>query len=105
MYLRPLMGADPTRRPTTPAPRCRLSVKVAPRAAEDGIQGWIGDDLKVRVRAAPERGRANAAVIAVLAGALDLPRAAVRIVAGSTSSRKAVEIVGLTAAEARRRLG
>ena len=71
----------------------------------DDIQGWMGDTLKVRVRAAPERGRANAAVIAILARALDLPRPALRIVTGRTSSRKLVEIEGLTMAEARRRLG
>lgn len=104
MYLPGTVKGDPIDRASGGASRCRLAVKVAPRASEDGIQGWVGDALKVRVRAAPERGRANAAVIAVLARALDLPRPALRIVAGPTSSRKLVEIDGLTAAEARRRL-
>jgi uncharacterized protein (TIGR00251 family) len=86
-------------------PRCRLSVKVAPGSSTNGIQGWHGDELKVRVTAAPERGKANAAVLDVLAEALGLRRAAIRIVAGHGSSRKIVEIEGATGPEVRRRLG
>ena len=82
----------------------KLAVKAIAGAAGDGVQGWLGDVLKVRVRAAPERGRANAAVLEVLAQALEVPRTSVRIVAGWTSPRKIVEIDGLEEAEIRRRL-
>ena len=87
------------------APGCRLAVKVSPKAAEDAVQGWVGKSLKVRVRAAPERGKANAAVVDVLARSLDVPPSSIRIVSGPTSARKVIEVDGLSEAEARRRLG
>ena len=83
---------------------CHLRVKVAAGASRDAIAGWLGDALKVRVSAAPERGKANAAVEALIAGALRLPRGSVRVVAGETVPRKLVEIAGLTEAEVRERL-
>ena len=45
----------------------RLELKVVPKASRDRVVGWLGDRLKVQVRAAPERGKANAAVEALLA--------------------------------------
>jgi len=70
----------------------KLHLKVVPKASRDRIVGWIGDRLKVAVTAAPERGRANEAVIDLLAEALELPRSRVRIVAGSASPLKTVEL-------------
>lgn len=87
------------------ATRCRLAVKVASKSSEDVVQGWVGDALKVRVRAAPERGKANAAVVKLLARSLGVSGSSLRIVSGPTSPRKVVEIDGLTEAEVRRRLG
>lgn len=72
----------------------RLHLKVVPKSSRDRIAGWIGDRLKVQVTAAPERGKANEAVVDVLAAALGLPRARVRIVSGETSPLKTVEIDG-----------
>ena len=83
----------------------KLKVKVVPGASRSGVAGWLGETLKVRVSAPPERGRANAAVEQVLATALDLPRDRVRIVAGASSPRKLVEIADLSEAEVLRRLG
>lgn len=83
----------------------RLALKVTPGASRDEIAGWMGGALKVRVTAAAQRGRANAAVEKLLAAALGVPGAAVRIVAGHTAPRKLVEIEGLSAPEVRRRLG
>jgi len=77
----------------------RVAVKVVPRAARDEIVGWAGDRLRVRVTAAPEGGRANAALEALLAVTLGLPRSRVRVVAGHASPRKLVEVDGLTAAQ------
>ena len=82
----------------------RLSVKVVTKSSRDRVAGWMGDTLKVCVTAAPERGKANAAVVEVLSDALGVTRSAVRIVAGETSPRKTVEVDGLDEAEARRRL-
>lgn len=69
-----------------------LQVKVVPKSSRDRVAGWVGDRLKVQVTAAPEKGKANAAVIDVLAEALGLPRRAVRITGGETSPQKTVEI-------------
>jgi uncharacterized protein YggU (UPF0235/DUF167 family) len=86
------------------AAKTRLELKVVPGATRAGIAGWLGDTLKVRVSEPPERGKANAAVEALLAKALDLPRDRVTITAGRASARKVVEIHGLSEAEVRARL-
>lgn len=88
----------------TPKDAVRISVKVVPGSSRDCIAGWLGDTLRVRVAAPPERGKANAAVEALLDRQLGLPRGSARIVAGQTSPRKTVEIAGLSRAEVARRL-
>lgn len=80
-------------------------MKVTPKASRNAVQGWLGDALKVCVTAAPERGRANEAVVALLADALGIAQSKVRVAAGHTASRKIVEIAGIGAEELRRRLG
>lgn len=82
----------------------KLAVKVVPGASRSGIAGWLGNALKVRVAAPPERGRANAAVEALVAGALGVPRSGVRVVTGGASPRKTLEIEGLCESEVHRRL-
>ena len=84
--------------------RVRLPLKVVAGSSRSGIVGWLGDTLRVRVTAPAERGKANAAVEALLSEALGLPRGGARIVSGSSSPRKVVEIVGLAEVEIRRRL-
>lgn len=69
----------------------QLRIKVVPGARVEGIE-WLGDLLKVKVRAPPEKGRANAAVEALLARRLALPQSSVRIVAGFGSPLKTLEI-------------
>ncbi len=66
--------------------------------------GRHGDAWKIRVAAAPERGRANDEVIAVVAAALDISLSAILLVAGASSRDKIVELKGIEAAEAERRL-
>ncbi|HZX24490.1 MAG TPA: DUF167 domain-containing protein [Woeseiaceae bacterium] len=83
----------------------RLRLKVVPGASRAGIVGWLGSALKVRVTAPPEKGKANAAVSALLAAELGLPPAAVRIVSGGGSSNKVVEIEGASEADVLRQLG
>jgi len=81
-----------------------LTVKVAPGARKDEITGWMGDTLKLRVAAPPEKGRANAAVVALLARTLSTGRDRIVIVAGAGSRRKRVRIEGLSPEEVRGRL-
>jgi uncharacterized protein (TIGR00251 family) len=82
----------------------RVRVHVSPGAGRDEVVGRHGDAWKVRVTAAAERGRANAAVLRVLSDALEVPTSSLTLVAGSASRRKVVELHGLDADEAARRL-
>ena len=70
----------------------RLAVKVVPGAARDEIAGWLGEELKIRIRAQPEKGKANKAVMDILARALNIPRQSIRLVSGTTSPHKILEI-------------
>ncbi len=75
-----------------------LRCKVAPGARRDRIEGWApaadGEVLKLAVTAAPERGRANAAMVALLARALGVPKTSISVVAGATGRIKTVRIAG-----------
>lgn len=82
----------------------KLSVKVVPGSSRDCVAGWLGEALKVRVRAPAERGKANASVEKMVADALGVPGKCVQIVSGKTSARKVIEITGLAEAEVYSRL-
>ncbi len=82
----------------------RLRLRVSPGATRTELAGRHGDAWKVRVSAAPDRGRANDVVVGLLAERLRLPRSAVSLVAGRTSRDKIVELRGLGPDEAARRL-
>jgi uncharacterized protein (TIGR00251 family) len=85
-------------------PRTRLRLKVSPGSAQGEIVGRHGEAWKIRVAAAPERGRANEALLRLLASALRVPAGKLSLVSGHTSRDKVVELRGLGAAEAARRL-
>ena len=82
----------------------KLSLKVVTAASRDEICGWLGDSLKIRVRAAAENGKANAAVVKLLAEILGLHRRAINIDSGTTATRKIVEIESLTEKQVHTRL-
>ena len=67
-----------------------LTVHVQPQAKRSEICGLHGDALKVRVAAQPAGGRANEALVAILAGALGVPKSRVRVVKGAASRHKTV---------------
>ena len=85
--------------------QARIRVRLTPRAARDAIAGWQDGVLRVRVTAPPVEGRANAALERLLAGALGLPKTAVRVVGGEQSRDKTVAVEGIAQEEALRRLG
>jgi hypothetical protein len=66
--------------------------------------GRHGDAWKVRISAAPEQGRANDAVVQLLADHLDVPRRDVNLVSGHGGRDKIVVLNGLDLAETERRL-
>jgi uncharacterized protein (TIGR00251 family) len=82
----------------------RVRLRVSPGAPRTELAGRHGDGWKVRVNAAPERGKANDAVVGLLAERLGVSRTSVSIVSGHTSRDKVVELRGLASAEAERRL-
>lgn len=81
-----------------------LPIRVQPGAAREQIVGRHGTALKVAVHAPPEKGRANEAVIAVLAAALQLPVSRVSLAGGPASRDKRLFVLGLSAAELTSRL-
>jgi len=81
----------------------RLRLRVSPKAKRNAVAGWHGDALKVSVTAVPERGRANDAVVALLAEALGVAPSSIEVVSGAASKDKVVE-VPLTPDEIARRL-
>jgi uncharacterized protein len=86
-------------------PSTRLRLRVSPGATRAGVAGRHGDGWKVRVAAPPEGGRANEALVRLLAEMLELPRRDIEIVAGHSGRDKIVSLAGIDADEAERRLG
>lgn len=72
-----------------------FSVRVTPCASRDAIGGEYQGALKVRLTSPPVDNRANEALCRLLAGRLNLPLSAVRIVSGFTSRTKRVEVTGV----------
>lgn len=72
--------------------RVLVTVRVGPRAAANSVGGERDGALLVRVTAAPADGKANAAVVRVLAKALDLPPSEVLLVRGATGRLKVLSL-------------
>ena len=98
------------REPSRPAPdrgvrktvsRFHLRVKVVPGASREGVMGWLGDSLKVRVQAPPEKGKANKAVVKLLADVLNVPRASIELVRGETVANKVFAVNGISEQQAK----
>ena len=75
----------------------KLAVKVVPGSSQERISGWLGDELKIRVRQAPENGKANDAVRRLLSKTLEIPLDRIRLVSGASSPHKTIEIIGMDA--------
>ena len=76
-----------------------MALRVTPNASGDRIEGvaLLGDErpvLKVRVTAVPDKGKANAAVVKLLAKAWGVPRSSLSIVAGEKDRNKTVQVAG-----------
>jgi hypothetical protein len=85
-------------------PSTRFRVRVSPGARRSELVGRHGEGWKVRVAAAPEGGRANDAVLDLLAMELELPRRSLSIVSGHAAREKVVLLEGIDRAESERRL-
>ena len=82
--------------------RVLVTIRVGPRAASNLVGGERDGALLVRVTAAPVDGKANAAVLRILATALDVPPSEVRLVRGSTARTKVLSVPAGTADALRR---
>lgn len=82
----------------------RLRLRVVPGAGSTGVVGRHGEGWKVRVAAPPERGKANDAVVRLLAETLGLPVRSVTLVSGLGGRDKMVELAGIDPAETESRL-
>ena len=76
-----------------------LNVKAQPRSSRAGIDGLLGDAVKVRIRCAPVDGKANKELVETLADAFNLPKSRVIFKSGETSKTKRILLQGLSAAE------
>jgi uncharacterized protein (TIGR00251 family) len=74
-----------------------LMVKVVPGASRTAIAGELDGMVKIKVSAAPEKGKANQCLVEFLAGRLGVKKKSVSIVSGHTSPIKKVQICGVTA--------
>ncbi len=89
---------------TLPDGRLLLTLHVQPRAGKNQLAGLHGEALKIRLTSPPVEGRANKAVIALLAKLLHLPKSAVVIKSGLQSRSKQVIISGCDEITARHSL-
>ena len=78
-----------------------LNVKAQPRSSKAGLDGILGDAVKVRIRSAPVDGKANKELVETLADAFDLPKSAVVFKGGETSKTKRLLLRGVDAAKAK----
>lgn len=74
----------------------KVRVKVVPNASCDQIVAWLGNALKVKVRAVAEGGKANKAVIELLADQLEIAKAQIQITSGLTQANKVVILQGIS---------
>jgi uncharacterized protein (TIGR00251 family) len=81
-----------------------IRLHVQPGAGKTAVVGRHGDAVKVRVAAPPEGGRANDAVVALVAASFDVKLAAVTLLSGESSRAKRVQIEGIAEAEVERLL-
>lgn len=73
----------------------RLAVKVVPGSSRNQIVGWLGDALKIKVTAPPNKGRANEAVVELLAEKFGVGTDDMKIESGHSSPSKVVAIDGM----------
>jgi uncharacterized protein (TIGR00251 family) len=84
-----------------------LAVKVVPNSSRTQIAGTLGKPptaLKIKVTQPPEDGRANRAVMELLAETLGIASSQIKLVSGQTHPQKTLQIAGVTLEEAMSRL-
>ena len=81
-----------------------LNVRAQPRSSRPGIDGLVGDAVKVRIRCAPVDGKANKELIETLADEFGVAKSSVVFKSGETSEQKRILLRGVSAEAVRRRM-
>lgn len=76
-----------------------INVRAQPRSSRAGVEGVVGDALKVRLRSAPVDGKANKELIETVADAFDMAKSRVKFKSGETSKTKRIVLSGVSGAE------
>lgn len=76
-----------------------IRIKASPKASKNEIVGWEGDELKVRIAAVPDKGKANDALLKFLSKYLGVSRSDLSLLSGETNRHKRVLITGRTVAD------
>ena len=70
----------------------RLKLHVRPGAKRNGVSGVFGEALKVELQTPPVDGKANSALIKLLAKWLDIPKSSITLIAGESCRDKVIEL-------------
>lgn len=76
-----------------------VNVRAQPRSSRAGLDGVVGDALKVRIRSAPVDGKANRELVETLSESFRIPQSRVTFVSGETGKQKRLLLAGLTVAQ------
>jgi hypothetical protein len=82
-----------------------FSAKIVPGSSRTAITGLLNGKLKIKVSAPPEKGKANQCLVEFLAKQLGVKKNAVSIISGQTSEVKSVQVSGISAEVALKKLG
>ena len=82
-----------------------LNVRAQPRSSRSGLDGFLGDAVKVRIKCAPVDGKANKELVETLAGVFGIAKSAVVFKSGETAKTKRLLLRGISAAKAGEILG
>ena len=74
-------------------------MRAQPRSSRSGVDGTVGDAVKVRIRCAPVDGKANKELVETLADAFGIPKSSVVLKSGETSKAKRILLRGVSAAK------
>jgi hypothetical protein len=77
-------------------PSATVSVRVVPRSSNEGVAGFEGGVLRIRLNAPPVEGKANDALVRFLAKAVGVPKSRITLVTGEKGRNKIVRIDGIT---------
>ena len=79
-----------------------INVKAQPRSSKAGVDGLLGDAVKVRIKCAPVDGKANKELTETLADVFGLPKSKVVFKSGETSRQKRILLAGVPAETVRK---